>query len=40
MEIHQALTRSNKIKNTLCRHEQVGCSCCESIALELLMPQD
>eukprot|EP00891_Asterochloris_glomerata_P005096 jgi/Astpho2/5096/fgenesh1_pm.00073_%23_2_t len=22
MEIHQALTRSNKIKNTLCRHEQ------------------
>ena len=28
MEIHQALTRSNKIKNTLCRHEQVGCSCC------------
>ena len=24
MEIHQALTRSNLVKNTLCRHEQVG----------------
>lgn len=23
MEIHQALTRSNLVKNTLCRHEQV-----------------
>ena len=26
MEIHQALTRSNLVKNTLCRHEQVGLS--------------
>ena len=24
MEIHQALTRSAKIRNILCRHEQVG----------------
>ncbi len=24
MEIHQALTRSNLVKNTLCRHEQVS----------------
>lgn len=23
MEIHQALTRSNSIRNILCRHEQV-----------------
>ena len=23
MEIHQALTRSNLVRNTLCRHEQV-----------------
>lgn len=26
MEIHQALTRSNLVKNTLCRHEQVSTS--------------
>ena len=26
MEIHQALTRSNLVKNILCRHEQVGIS--------------
>lgn len=26
MEIHQALTRSNLVKNTLCRHEQVRSS--------------
>lgn len=24
MEIHQALTRSDRITNVLCRHEQVG----------------
>ena len=24
MEIHQALTRSDQLRNILCRHEQVG----------------
>ncbi len=27
MEIHQALTRSETVKNILCRHEQVRGSC-------------
>ncbi len=32
MEIHQALTRSDRIKNYLCRHEQVnGGSCSRSV---------
>lgn len=28
MEIHQALTRSDSIRNILCRHEQVRAGCC------------
>lgn len=32
MEIHQALTRSEKINNILCRHEQVGLHVARSCA--------
>ena len=36
MEIHQALTRSNLVKNTLCRHEQVCFWLARAVPMRLL----